>query len=161
MQVEKHKVVSFEYTLRDDNNAVIDTSEGGQPLTYIHGTGNLIRGLEQALVGKSPGDSFQVTISPEEGYGTRDDGLMEVVPRNRFGAGGEEIRAGMQFYAEGGSELQVITVVKVEGDKVTVDGNHPLAGMTLNFAVKVVEVRDATEEEILHGHVHGPGEHHH
>lgn len=161
MQVAKHKVVSFEYTLRDDNNVVIDTSEGGQPLTYIHGTGNLISGLEKALIGKSAGDSFKVTIPPEEGYGTRDDQLLEVVPRNRFGASGEEVKAGMQFYAEGGSDLQVITVVKVEGDDVTVDGNHPLAGMTLNFAVKVVDVRDATEEEVMHGHVHGPDGHHH
>src|SRR5712692_4691791 len=160
MQIAKHKVVSIDYTLTDDNDKIVDTSKGSEPLTYIHGTGNLIPGLEKALAGKSPGDALEVTIPPEEGYGAHDESLLEVLPRTKFTAE-QEVQVGMQFYAEGGSEVQVITVVGVEGDSVTIDGNHPLAGKTLNFAVKIVDVRDATPEEVIHGHVHGPDGHDH
>jgi FKBP-type peptidyl-prolyl cis-trans isomerase SlyD len=160
MQIAKHKVVSIDYTLTDDSNKIIDTSKGSEPLTYIHGTGNLIPGLEKALAGKSAGDAFEVTIPPEEGYGVHDESLLEVLPRSKFTAE-QEVQVGMQFYAEGGSEMQVITVVGVDGDRVTIDGNHPLAGRTLGFAIKVVEVRDATPEEVIHGHVHGPNGHDH
>ena len=160
MQVAKHKVVSIDYTLTDDDDKIVDTSKGSEPLTYIHGTGNLIPGLEKALAGKSPGDALEVTIPPEEGYGVHDESLLEVLPRSKFTAE-QEVQVGMQFYAEGGSEVQVITVVGVEGDSITIDGNHPLAGKTLNFAVKIVDVRDATPEEVIHGHVHGPDGHDH
>jgi FKBP-type peptidyl-prolyl cis-trans isomerase SlyD len=160
MQIAKHKVVSIDYTLTDDHNKIVDTSKGSEPLTYIHGTGNLIPGLEKALAGKSPGDALEVTIPPEEGYGVHDESLLEVLPRSKFTAE-KEVQVGMQFYAEGGSEVQVITVVGVEGDSVTIDGNHPLAGKTLNFAVKIVDVREATPEEVIHGHVHGPNGHDH
>ena len=160
MQIAKHKVVSIDYTLTDDSNKIIDTSNGSEPLTYIHGTGNLIPGLEKALAGKSAGDAFEVTIPPEEGYGVHDESLLEVLPRSKFTAE-QEVQVGMQFYAEGGSEMQVITVVGVDGDRVTIDGNHPLAGRTLGFAIKVVEVRDASPEEVIHGHVHGPNGHDH
>ncbi len=160
MQIAKHKVVSIDYTLTDDDDQIIDTSKGSEPLTYIHGTGNLIPGLEKALVGKSPGDAFEVTVSPEEGYGLHDETLLEVLPRSKFNAD-QEIQVGMQFYAEGSAEVQVITVVGIEDDQITIDGNHPLAGRTLNFAIKVVEVREATPEEIVHGHVHGPDGHPH
>ncbi|HLQ26083.1 MAG TPA: peptidylprolyl isomerase [Acidiferrobacterales bacterium] len=160
MQIAKHKVVSIDYTLTDDSNKIIDTSKGSEPLTYIHGIGNLIPGLEKALAGKSEGDAFEVTISPQEGYGVHDESLLEVLPRSKFTAE-QEVQVGMQFYAEGGSEMQVITVVGVEGDRITIDGNHPLAGRMLSFAIKVVDVRDATPEEVVHGHVHGPDGHHH
>ncbi len=160
MQIAKHRVVSIDYTLTDDDDKIVDTSKGSEPLTYIHGTGNLIPGLEKALAGKSPGDALEVTIPPEEGYGAHDESLLEVLPRTKFTAE-QEVQVGMQFYAEGGSEVQVITVVGVEGDSVTIDGNHPLAGKTLNFAVKIVDVRDATPEEVIHGHVHGPDGHDH
>ena len=160
MQIAKHRVVSIDYTLTDDDDKIVDTSKGSEPLTYIHGTGNLIPGLEKALAGKSPGDALEVTIPPEEGYGAHDESLLEVLPRTKFTAE-QEVQVGMQFYAEGGSEVQVITVVDVEGDSVTIDGNHPLAGKTLNFAVKIVDVRDATPEEVIHGHVHGPDGHDH
>jgi len=159
MRIAKHKVVSIDYTLTDDDK-IIDTSKGSEPLTYIHGTGNLIPGLEKALAGKAPGDALEVTIPPEEGYGAHDESLLEVLPRSKFTAE-QEVQVGMQFYAEGGSDVQVITVVGVEGDSVTIDGNHPLAGRTLNFAVKVVDVRNATPEEVIHGHVHGPNGHDH
>lgn len=161
MQIDKHKVATIEYTLTDQQSAVIDSSEGGEPLSYIHGTGNIIPGLEEALSGKAPGDELQVTIPPEHAYGERDDSLLQVVPKDRFESP-EEIQVGMQFHAQSNSgDPYVVTVVDVDKDNVTVDGNHPLAGMTLHFDVKVVDVRDATKEELDHGHAHGPGGHHH
>lgn len=160
MQIAKHKVATIDYTLTDANNSVIDTSEGGEPLSYIHGIGNIIPGLEAALAGKNPGDSIQVSIPPGDAYGERDDSLTQAVPRERFESP-ESIEVGMQFHTEGDAGPMVVTVVDVSNESITVDANHPLAGMTLNFAVTVREVRDATEEELSHGHVHGPGGHHH
>lgn len=158
MQVAKHKVVTIDYTLTDGKGAVIGTSQGGEPFSYIHGTGSIIPGLEHALEGKSPGDTVAVSIPPEEAYGERDESLMVVIPRDRFeAAGGVEV--GMQFETVAETGRRVVTVVKVEGDEVTVDANHPLAGATLNFDVTVVDVRDATSVELSHGHVHGSGTH--
>jgi len=155
MLVEKNKVVSIDYTLTDDKGTVLDSSQAHGPLSYIHGVGQLIPGLESALEGKSAGDSLDVSIPPAEAYGERDESLKLIIPKDQF-SGVEDIELGMQFEAMNGNEVQVVTVVGIDGDNVTVDGNHPLAGVTLNFAVTVVDVRDATEEELSHGHVHGP-----
>lgn len=159
MQVAKNKVVSIDYTLKDDAGEVIDSSEGYEPLFYLHGHDNIVPGLESALEGKQAGDKVQVSVSPAEGYGERDDSLQQVVPREAF-QGVEDLEVGMQFRAESDEGQQIVTIMAVDGDNVTVDGNHPLAGETLNFDVTVVEVRDATADELEHGHVHGPGGHH-
>ena len=161
MQISNQKVVSIDYTLTDDQNAVIDSSEDSEPLAYIQGIGSLIPGLENALEGKSAGDELSVSIQPDQAYGERDEALVQTVPREHFD-GVENLQEGMQFRASSDDdENMVVTVVNIEGDQVTVDGNHPLAGQTLNFEVAVVEVRDATSEELEHGHVHGPGGHNH
>ena len=160
MQIAKDKVASIEYTLTDTEGQILDSSVGGEPLAYLHGAGNIIPGLEKALEGKTVGDAFTVSIAPAEGYGEKDDSLTQEVPRRMFG-GVDEIEVGMQFHAQTDNGMQVITVAAVSGDMITVDANHPLAGQTLNFDVKVVEVRAATGEELEHGHVHGAGGHHH
>ena len=160
MQIAKNKVAVIEYTLKNNDGEVLDTSEGGEPMAYIQGVGNLIPGLEDALEGKVVGDDVQVTIPPEKAYGIQNDDLVQVVERGVF-QGVDDLQVGMQFQAQSDDGVQVIWIAKIEGDEVTIDGNHPLAGETLNFDVKVVEVRDASAEELDHGHVHGPGGHHH
>jgi FKBP-type peptidyl-prolyl cis-trans isomerase SlyD len=156
MQITKNKVAAIHYTLRDNEGTVIDSSEGREPLHYLHGAGNLIVGMEEGLEGKSKGDKLDLKISPEKGYGEKDDTLIQQVPRSAFG--GQEIKQGMRFSTNQGG---VVTVTKVGLESITVDANHPLAGVELNFAVEVVDVRNASAEEITHGHVHGPGGHHH
>jgi len=160
MKISKQKVVSFDYTLTDNSGEVIDSSAGHEPLAYIHGSGFLIPGLENEMEGKKAGDAFQVTVQPEEAYGVRDDSLVKEVERDMFGDV-EQLAAGMQFQAETEDGIEVVTVTAVNEDTVVVDGNHPLADVTLNFDIKVVDVRDATAEELDHGHVHGAGGHHH
>jgi FKBP-type peptidyl-prolyl cis-trans isomerase SlyD len=161
MQIGKNSVVTIDYTLKDPQGQVIDTSVGKQALPYLHGAGNLIPGLEKALEGKGAGDNVKVTVSPEEGYGQRDDRLVQSVPKGAF-QGVPEIKPGMQFRTQGqGGQMSVVTVTRIEGETVTVDGNHPLAGVPLDFDVTIKEVRAATKEELAHGHVHGPGGHHH
>ncbi len=135
------------------------SSIGQQSLSYLHGRQNIIIGLENALSGKNIGDKFNVDIPPEEAYGARDDALFQELPREVF-QGVNKIEPGMQFYSETEHGVQMITVTRVEGDTVTIDGNHPLAGQTLHFEVEVIDVRDATEEKLQHGHVHD-GSHHH
>jgi FKBP-type peptidyl-prolyl cis-trans isomerase SlyD len=160
MQIEKHKVVTLDYTLTDNAGKVIDSSDNGQ-FAYLHGAGNIIPGLEKALNGKTAGHEETVNVEPADGYGERDASKMAEISRDMFPSD-IEIAPGMPFEAQGpDGQTLMITVVKVDGDQVTVDANHPLAGETLNFDVKVVDVRDATDEEISHGHVHGPGGHHH
>jgi FKBP-type peptidyl-prolyl cis-trans isomerase SlyD len=159
MQIADQRVVTIDYTLTDERGEVLDSSNGEEPLTYIHGTGNIVPGLETALMGKSAGDSVKITIPAAEGYGERDEELVQDVPRDRFP--GEDIEVGMRFHAQGSEGSQVVTVVAVDDSKVTVDGNHPLAGMNLAFDVKVLEVREATAEELAHGHIHGEGDDHH
>ena len=160
MQIDTHKVVTLNYTLKDDDGNVIDQSNDSS-FVYLHGGGNIVSGLEKALQDKTAGDEFSVAVQPEEGYGLRDDSRVQAVPRSMFPED-SEISAGMQFHAQGpdGSHL-LVTVVDVSDDQITVDGNHPLADVTLNFDISVVDVRAATREEIDHGHVHGPGGHHH
>nr|WP_196158660.1 peptidylprolyl isomerase [Reinekea sp. G2M2-21] len=158
--IEENKVVSLNYTVKDEHGEVIDTSEGGDPLTYLHGANNIISGLEAALVGKAAGDSFDTVVAPADGYGEYNEEMVQVVPRSAF-EGVESIEPGMVFTAQTQGGPVQLMVTGVEEDDITVDPNHPLAGKTLHFTGSVVEVRDATEEELAHGHVHGPGGHHH
>jgi FKBP-type peptidyl-prolyl cis-trans isomerase SlyD len=161
MQVAKNRVVSIDYTLTGEDGNVLDTSKGDEPLAYVHGTGTIVTGLEDALEGKGPKDHVSVTVSPEQGYGVRDDAVVFTVPRSQF-RGVDELEVGMEFEVQGDGEGQVVTVVAMDENEVTVDGNHPLAGMTLHFDVDVVDVREATPDEIEHGHVHdGHAEHEH
>lgn len=160
MQATAERVVSIDYTLTDDQGNVLDTSIGRSPLSYLHGAGNIIPGLERALEGKEAGASLEVTVAPEDGYGHHDPSLVQSVPRTQFPPGVVPSE-GQQFQAQTGGGVRVVTVVDVNDDEVTVDANHPLAGQSLNFAVTVVEVREATAEELRHGHVHGPGGHAH
>ena len=160
MHIEKNRVVRLDYTLRDEQGTVLDSSGGRGSLSYLHGKGNIIPGLEQALAGKSAGDKLDVTVPPEQGYGVRDERLVQIVARAKFGEVAN-LAPGMQVRANGRQGPRIVTVVRVDRDFVTVDGNHPLAGRTLHFSLEVVEVRKATHEEITHGHVHGPGGHHH
>jgi FKBP-type peptidyl-prolyl cis-trans isomerase SlyD len=160
MQIAKQKVVTIEYTLTDEQGEVLDTSEGQEPLVYIQGMGSIIPGLETALEGKAAGDALRVTVAPEHGYGKRDEELVMVMPRDRFPPG-SEIEKGMRFQAQSAGGSHVVTVVTVDDKNVTIDANHPLAGVTLAFDVKIVEVRDATADELKHGHVHGQGGHDH
>ncbi len=160
MQIADKMVVTIDYTLKDDNGTVLDNSTEGK-FAYMHGANNIIPGLENALAGKSAGDEVDVSVSPAEGYGERNDSMIQAVPRDMFDSE-QEIQVGMQFHAESPEgEMIVVTVTEVEGDDVTVDGNHPLAGVNLNFDVKIIDIREASEEEIEHGHVHGPGGHQH
>ena len=156
MKIGKDKVVSIEYTLKDSGGEVIDTSEGREPLDYIHGAGNIIPGLENALEGKASGEEITVAITPEEGYGARDESLIHVLDRDMFQVDGD-LQVGMQFQAQTDAGVQILTITAVEDDGVTVDGNHPMAGQTLHFEVTVVGVRDATEEELSHSHPHSEG----
>lgn len=160
MQVAENSVVLIHYTLTNDQGEVLDSSSGGEPLAYLHGSGNIIPGLEKALEGKQAGDKLVVKVAPADGYGERNDSLIQQVPKRAF-QGVAQIQPGMSFTAQSSQGPMQVTVTAVAGDMVTVDGNHPLAGETLNFDVEVAEVRKATLEELSHGHVHGPGGHHH
>ncbi len=161
MKIEPNKVVSIDYKLTDAQGKLLDASQGRGPLFYLHGVGQIIPGLEKALEGKEPGDELNDALLAGEGYGQRNETLVHRVMRSRFGKA-TKIEPGMQFQANSPQgQTAVFTIVKIEGDEVTVDGNHPLAGVELRFEVKVAAVRDATEEELEHGHAHGPGGHHH
>lgn len=160
MEIAADSVVLIHYTLKDDAGTVLDSSSGGDPLAYIQGHGNLVPGLEKALEGKRGGATVAVTLSPAEGYGNRNEALIQRVPKRALQGSGE-IRKGMQFQARTDEGVRLFTVTAVVGDMITLDGNHPLADKTLHFDVEVVSVRQATEEELEHGHVHGPGGHHH
>jgi len=160
MQIETQKVVTLNYTLTDNEGTVIDQSNDGS-FAYLHGASNIIPGLENALTGKAAGDTLSVSVTPADGYGERDDSKTQSVPRDMFPED-TPIEEGMQFHAQGpNGETIVVTVTGVADDSVTVDGNHPLAGVPLNFAVEIIEVRDASPEELEHGHVHGPDGHQH
>lgn len=161
MLISRNKVVRFDYTLTDDSAQILDSSEGGEPLTYLHGGGNIIPGLESALEGRRAGESLSVRVTAGEAYGERDADLVQSVPREMF-EDSDSLEVGMQFQSgDPDGETRIVTVVSTDADSVTVDGNHPLAGVPLNFAVTIVEVREASSEELAHGHVHGAGGHHH
>ncbi len=154
MTIAKDRVVTLDYNLKDADGELIDSSEGGEPLVYLHGNDNIIAGLEKHLLGKSAGDEVACVVPAKEGYGERDESLVFTVSKSDFGEGAA-IEPGMQFEAHGEEGAQIVTVKTVAGDEVTVDANHPLAGEELHFTVKVVDVREATAEELAHGHVHG------
>jgi FKBP-type peptidyl-prolyl cis-trans isomerase SlyD len=160
MNITDNCVASFHYTLTDSTGKVLDSSEGQEPLSYLHGAGNIIPGLEKALLGKTSGDKLTVSVKAAEAYGERDDTMVQELPTSMF-SGVDKIEIGMEFHAETEHGLQVVTVTGVADETVTIDGNHPLAGIDLNFDVEVTEVRDASEDEVSHGHAHGAGGHHH
>lgn len=153
MLVGPNCVVSIYYTLTDDDGEVMDQSPEGQPLSYLHGAAGIIPGLENELTGKVAGDDFKVTINPEEAYGPHHPEMVQELPRTSFPEG-MEIQPGMQFTAQSNNGPVTVVVTRVEGDSVTVDANHPLAGKILHFEGKIDSVRDATPEELDHGHVH-------
>ena len=160
MNIAEQCIASFHYTLTDGSGKLLDSSEGQEPLAYLHGSGNIIPGLEKALLGKTVGDKLTVSVPAAEAYGLRDDAMVQELPSNMF-EGIDKIEVGMEFHAETEHGLQVVTVTKVDGDMVFIDGNHPLAGVDLTFDVEITEVRAASEEEMEHGHAHGAGGHHH
>lgn len=160
MTIKQDSVVTLHYTLKDDAGDVIDSSASRHPLSYLHGHGNLVPGLERELQGKSAGDKLSVKIEPADGYGAYDRSLVEQVPRRSL-KGISNIKVGTQLRGETEQGPRTVTVTRIVGDMVTLDANHPLAGKNLNFEVEITSVRDATEEELTHGHVHGPGGHHH
>lgn len=160
MKINNNSVASFHYTLKNDAGETLDSSAGQEPMSYLHGAGNIVPGLEKEMEGKSIGDSFSVVVSAAEGYGELDEELKQELPKSMF-TGVDNIEAGMEFQAQTEHGQQIIAVTKVEGDTVTVDGNHPLAGQSLHFDVEVTDIREASQEELEHGHVHGPGGHHH
>ena len=159
MQISTNSVVTINYTLKNDQGETLDESQDNSFL-YLHGAGGIIPGLEGQLEGKSAGDEFSAHIEPEDGYGVRDDSMVQVVQREMFEAD-HPIEEGIQFHAESPEgDMLTVTVTKIEGDEITVDGNHPLAGIALNFDIKIAEIREASAEEIEHGHAHGPEGHH-
>ena len=159
MQVTDNMAVSIHYTLTNDDGEVLDSSIGDEALVYLHGGGNIISGLEKALHGKVAGDKFNVRIAPEDAYGELMEDMIQVISRDMF-EGIDNIEVGMQFNADVSSGSGVVTVVNIEDDDITIDGNHPLAGLALTFDVEVIDVRAATQEEAAHGHIHGAGCHH-
>ncbi len=159
--VSAGKVIGFHYTLRNDAGEVIDSSAGADPLHYLHGAGNIVPGLESELLGKKIGEAFQVIVAAADGYGERFEEGVHEVPRGQFPPE-VEIEVGMQFGTEGPDGNPVpVWVADVTEDTVTIDFNHPLAGARLHFDIELVSMRDASSEEIAHGHPHGPGGHHH
>jgi FKBP-type peptidyl-prolyl cis-trans isomerase SlyD len=157
--IKKDSVVSFNYTLKDDAGDVIDSSPPGEPLAYLHGHGNIVPGLERELEGKSANDKLNVKVAPADAYGEYSRDLVQKVPRRTL-KGIPKITVGMRLHAQTQEGPRAVTVTALTGDMVTLDANHPLAGKDLNFDIEIVEVRDATAEELAHGHVHGPGGHH-
>ena len=161
MLIASEKVALIHYTLTDDSGEVLDSSSGREPLAYLHGKGNIIPGLEKALEGKQAGDKLNVSVEPGEGYGERDEQLVQEVPREAF-ENVDEVNPGMQFQAQTEQgQARIVTVTKVADDVITVDANHPLAGAKLHFDVEVTEVREPSAEELEQGPVHGPGGHNH
>ena len=161
MPIGNQKVVSINYTLTNPEGKVLDSSQGRAPLTYMQGARNIIPGLERELEGKDVGDKVNVTVPAAQAYGERDPQMVQPVPRDAF-KGIDNIQPGMQFQAQApNGASRVVTVVKVEPEQITIDANHPLAGVPLTFDVTVVDVREATDEEKSHGHVHGAGGHQH
>ena len=161
MKVEKDKVVLMHYTLKNDAGDVIDSSDGGDPLPFLQGHGNIIPGLESALEGSKVGDKLDVSIKPEEGYGERMKDAIQEIPSSAL-QGVDEVKVGMQLQSQDkDGNAFLVTVTKIDDDKITVDGNHPLAGQTLHFSVSIESVRKAEDEELSHGHVHADGQHNH
>lgn len=162
MQIAPNTVASLAYVLTNTQGETLDQADAQHPFVYLHGAHNIIPGLENALAGKQAGDQLDVTIAPEQAYGLKDESLNQQVPRAMFeGVEEEHLIPGAQFHAQTNAGMQTIVITSVDGDTITIDGNHPLAGETLNFKVTVLDVRAATKDELTHGHAHGPGGHHH
>lgn len=161
MTIKQNSVVTMHYELKGEDGEVLDSSTGQEPLVYLHGANNIIIGLEEQLVGKAVGETIEAQVSPEKGYGLPVEALVQQVPTSAFGAEIENVEIGMRFQAETEQGPVPVVVTAVENDMVTVDGNHPLAGKQLFFTCSIEEIRDASAEEVEHGHVHGPGGHHH
>ena len=161
MTIAQHKVVSIHYEVFDsDSDELIDSSEHGEPMIYLHGAQNIVFGLERALEGKSKGDELEVTITPADAYGERSEDRIQQVPREAF-QDMDKVEPGMTVAAQTEQGQIDLVITEVEDDLVTVDANHPLAGKSLKFNVTIEDVRDASDEEKAHGHVHGPGGHNH
>jgi FKBP-type peptidyl-prolyl cis-trans isomerase SlyD len=160
MKIDKNTVASFHYDLADGAGNRIESSRSGQPLAVLHGAGNVIPGVEAALAGREAGERFSVTVPPEQGYGERREGLVQRVPKKYF-RDGQRLRPGDTTVLSTRDGQRVVTVAKVGQSVIDVDLNHPMAGRTLVFDIEVVSVREATPEEIDHGHAHEPGGHHH
>jgi len=158
--IKKGDVVQMNYVLKDESGEIIDQSQVGSSFEYLHGHGNIVLGLEKALTGLKIGDKKVVVVSPIEGYGELDPRLQLTVDRKQFPEG-SPLEEGMQFETPFENSVLIFTVESVEAEKVTINGNHPLAGVALHFDVEITGMREASKEELTHGHVHGPGGHHH
>jgi FKBP-type peptidyl-prolyl cis-trans isomerase SlyD len=159
-KIKANSVVGITYVLTNSQGEELDRAEKAEPLQYIHGMSQIVPGLEKELEGLEVGVTKKVTVTPEEGYGEVNPDLKMTLTRKQFPKDAQ-IDAGMQFYASTGGERLLLTVTGINGEDIEVDGNHPLSGQTLNFDVEIISIRDATEEEMQHGHVHGPGGHEH
>ena len=157
MKVERHRVVTFHYTLSGEDGEQMESSRGREPMSYLHGAGNIIPGLEKAMEGRAAGETFQVTVEPAEGYGEWEEGRIHRVPVKRLDQPAKRLKPGQPVMIQTQQGQMQATVVKVGRFNVDLDANHPLAGKTLTFDVEVTDVREATGEEVSHGHVHGPG----
>ena len=160
MNIEKDKAVSIDYTLTNDKGEVLDSSSGREPLAYLHGNGGLIPGLEKELEGKAKGDKLKAVVAPDQAYGVRSDELVQEVPLENFQEK-NEVQVGAQFQVQNGEQVHIATVTALSEISATIDMNHPLADETLHFDVEVMDVREATKEELEHGHIHGAGGHQH
>lgn len=156
----KNRVVSFHYVLRDSDAREMESSHGNEPIAALLGHGNIMDGLESALVGHVAGDSFEVTLDPDQAFGRRRDDWLQRVSKKNF-PNAAKLKPGMQVHLQTKSGPQVVTVVKIGSSVVDVDLNHPLAGKTVTFAIEITAIREASEEELAHGHAHGTGGHHH
>ncbi len=161
MKITTNSVVSLDYTLKNNEGEILDTSNGRAPLVYLHGVGALIPGLELEIEGMEKGDKKSVTVQPENGYGVKSDDLLHVVPASGFQGDINELQIGLQVQLDTEQGPAIATISKIDQEEVTLDLNHPLAGVVLNFEIEVVDVRTATDDEIAHGHVHGEGGHQH
>lgn len=160
MPITQNKVVQIHYVLRDDRGEVLDRSKKDAPLAYLHGSGAIVPGLEKALEGRKPGDRFKISIPPEEAYGLRHEQGLQEVPLSEFEPG-VTLEVGQQFVVQMSDSERIATVAEIREKHAVLDFNHPLAGQTLHFEIEVADVRDASAEEISHGHIHGEGGHHH
>lgn len=162
MQIESDRVVTFHYRLSDESGNPLEDSFAGDPLLILHGHGGIIPGLEREMEGRQAGDAFEVTLQPTEGYGLRNEELKQRIPIKYItGAKKTRLRPGQVVSLESRDGPRQVTILKVGKFNVDVDGNHPLAGKVLSFQVEIMEVREATADELAHGHAHGAGGHHH
>lgn len=153
MIIEKNNVVAMDYTLKDDEGNIVDSSNGQQPLEFLCGYQNIIPGLEKALIGKAVGDSIKVSVAPNEAYGDYEPTLVQIVNKNQIDSD-DKIEVGTHFQVDTEEGPMIYTVIKVEGENITLDGNHPLAGQTLHFEVEIKAIRESSKEEQEHGHIH-------